>query len=468
AYSDVLYVEALIGPDTVNTMPPQTITAFLEHGQADLTLEQDTGEAEEVIRSLERAGISMEGVAAKLLADGVKSFADSFDKLLANIEEKKALLLPIEHMERDISLGTQIPSVEATLADLQRRDVMDRIQRKDHTVWKPDPTEISNRLGWLNTTDLMSEQVPMLEAFAQEIRDAGYRHVVLLGMGGSSLGPEVLRQAFGSKSRYPELIVLDSTVPARVQAVTETIDPTRTLFVVSSKSGRTIETLSLYQHFNRMVEQRLGVEASGKSFAAITDSGTFLAKLARDRRFRRVFVNPSDIGGRYSVLSYFGLVPAVLAGIDIVELLDRADCMRKGCPPYAVAHNSPAAWLGAVMGTLASTGRDKLTLVTSPTIGSLELWVEQLLAESTGKEGKGIMPVAGEPLAAPANYDDDRLFVYLRLEDDDNEDADTAMNSIEASGQPVVRLKLGDRYDLGGEFFRWELATTVAGALLGI
>ena len=468
AYSDVLYVESLIGPDTVNTMPPQTITAFLEHGRAEPTLEQNPEEAEEVIRSLGRAGISIEEVAAKLLADGVKSFADSFDKLLANIEEKKARLLAQEHVHPDISLGAQLSDVEATLADLQERDVMGRIWRKDHTVWKPDPTEISNRLGWLNATDLMSEQVPMLKAFAQEVRDAGYRYVVLLGMGGSSLGPEVLRQTFGSTSGYPELIVLDSTVPAWVQAVTETIDPGRTLFLVSSKSGGTTETLSLYQHFNSMVERRLGVEASGKSFAAITDAGTSLAELARERGFRRVFLNPSDIGGRYSVLSYFGLVPAVLAGIDIAALLDRADCMREGCPPYTGAHNNPAAWLGAVMGTLASTGRDKLTLVTSPAIGSLGLWVEQLLAESTGKEGKGIMPVAGEPLAAPANYGDDRLFVYLRLEGDDNEDTDTAIKSIQASGQPVVRFELRDRYDLGAEFFRWELATTVGGALLGI
>jgi len=360
------------------------------------------------------------------------------------------------------------PDVETTLVDLQQRNVVARIWQKDHTVWKPDPEEITNRLGWLTVTDLMSEQVPALVSFAEEVKDAGFRNVVLLGMGGASLGSEVLRQTFGSAAGYPELIVLDSTVPACVQAVTEAIDPIRTLFLVSSKSGGTIETLSFYKYFRDLVELTVGKERAGQNFVAITDPGTSLARLAEEAKFRRVFLNSPDVGGRFSVLSYFGLVPAALMGIDITLLLERADCGREGCASRVPPHENPGAWLGATMGTLALRGRDKLTLVTSPSIGSFGLWLEQLIAESTGKDGKGIIPVAGEPLMDSTHYGDDRLFVCLRLADDDNSAIDAAMERIKSSGHPVVNLELRDRYDLGAEFFRWEFATAVAGAILGI
>ena len=468
AYSDVLYVESLIGSDTVDTLPPATLIVFLEHGRVKATLQQDESEAEETMEALAAAGVNMEQVTAKLLTDGVESFADSFEKLMANIEEKRARLLVREHAHPGVSLGAHLPQVEATLADLHQRDVVARIWQRDHTVWKPDPAEITNRLGWLSVTDLMCDQVPNLQAFARGVRDAGYRHVVLLGMGGSSLGPEVLRQIFGNADGYPELIVLDSTVPAWIQWVTDAIDPALTLFLVSSKSGGTIETLSLYKHFRALVEKAVEEEQAGQHFVAITDPGTSLERLAQEDGFLRVFLNPPDIGGRYSVLSYFGLVCAALAGVDIATLLDRADCMREGCASCVPTHDNPGAWLGAAIGTLALKGRDKLTLVTSPSISSFGLWVEQLIAESTGKEGKGILPVAGEPLADPASYREDRLFVYLRLEDDDNAAVDAAMDRIKASGQPVVHLYLKDRYDLGAEFFRWEFATAVAGSLLGI
>ena len=468
AYSDVLYVESLIGADTVNTMPPATLTAFLEHGAAAETLDQDVGGAERTLDSLEEAGIGMERVTDKLLADGVKSFADSFDKLIANIEEKRARLLAREHEHPGVSLAENLPDVEAALADLQQRDVMGRLWRRDHTVWKPGPQEITNRLGWLTVADTMDERVPALAAFAEGVKNAGLRHVVLLGMGGSSLGPEVLRQAFGSAGGYPGLIVLDSTVPAWVRAVTKAIDPAATLFLVSSKSGGTVEPNALYRHFRDLVEQAVGKEKAGQSFVAITDPGTSLERLAQQDGFRRVFLNPPDIGGRYSVLSYFGLVPAALMGIDLTTLLDRADRMREGCASFVDAHDNPGAWLGAAMGTLALKGRDKLTLVTSPSIGGFGLWAEQLIAESTGKEGRGIVPIAGEPLVASESYGDDRLFVYLRVEGDDNAEIDAAISGIESSGQSVVRLALRDRYDLGAEFYRWEFATAVSGATLGI
>ena len=467
-YSDVLYVEPLIGRDTVNTMPQATLTAFLEHGHAEEGLEREVEEAEGLMEALAVAGISMEQVTDKLLTDGVKAFADSFDKLLENIEEKKARLMAREHAPPSISLGGHLPDANTTLSDLEQRDLVGRIWRKDHTAWKPDPTEITNRLGWLTVTDQMCEQAPTLEKFAQEIKDAGFRHVVLLGMGGSSLGPEVLRQTFGKIAGYPSLIVLDSTIPAWLQKVTGAIEPARTLFLVSSKSGGTIEPLSFYRHFRSLVEQTMGPEKAGGNFVAITDPGTSLVNMAREQGFRRVFPNPPDLGGRYSVLSYFGLVPAALMGIDIQLLRDRADRLREGCASSVPAQDNPGAWLGAVMSTLALKGRDKLTLVTSPSIGSFGLWVEQLIAESTGKEGKGIIPIAGEPLMAPDYYGADRLFVYLRLKGDDNAATDAAMARIESSGQPAVHLEMSDRYELGAEFFRWEFATAVAGAILGI
>jgi glucose-6-phosphate isomerase/transaldolase/glucose-6-phosphate isomerase len=371
--------------------------------------------------------------------------------------------------DRNMSLGKHLTRLEDTLADLQRRDVVGRIWRRDHTVWKPDPREITDRLGWLTVTDVMCDQITTLEGFALEVRNAEFHHVVLLGMGGSSLGPEVLRQTFGSESGYPELIVLDSTVPAWVQAVTEAIDPARTLFLVSSKSGDTIEPNSLYRHFRGMVEKTAGQKDQvGQSFVAITDPGTSLERLAREEGFRRAFLNPPDIGGRYSVLSYFGLVPAALMGIDIAVLLDRADRMREGCASCVAAHDNPGARLGATLGTLAAAGRDKLTLVTSPSIGSFGLWVEQLIAESTGKDGRGVVPVAGEPGLAPMHYGDDRLFVYIRVDGDENAGTDASIEGIESHGQPVVRLELHDRYDLGAELFRWEFATAVAGAILGV
>ena len=468
AYSDVLYVESLIGPDTVNTMPEATLTALLEHGSPTRAITQGVPDAGLTVQSIEEAGISMDQVTAKLLDDGLRAFADSYDKLLGNIRGKVAELREREHAHPSMSIGKYLTDVEAAVEELQQREVVGRMWRKDHTVWKPDPTEITNRLGWLTVTDVMCDQIPDLTAFGHEVRNAGFRHVVLLGMGGSSLGPEVLRQAFATSDGYPELIVLDSTVPAWVRAVSEGIDPARTLFLVSSKSGSTTEPNAFYAHFRSLVEGAMNQEQAGRNFVAITDPGTSLEELAHEKGFRRIFLNPSDIGGRYSVLSYFGLVPGALIGVNIATLLDRADCMREGCASFVPAHDNPGAWLGAVMGTMARKGRDKLTLVTSPSISSFGLWVEQLIAESTGKEGKGIIPIAGEPQVAPELYGDDRLFVYMRLGQDYNSETDDAIQQIESSGQPVVRLDLRDKYDLGAEFFRWEFATSVAGAILGI
>ena len=366
------------------------------------------------------------------------------------------------------SLGPYQEVLDACLADLERYDVAERIWRGDHTVWKPDPTEITNRLGWLTISDEMREGVSDLEMFARQIRDEGYGHIVLLGMGGSSLGPEMLRQTFGSAAGYPELIVLDSTIPGRIQTVTDAINPSRTLFLVSSKSGSTIEPNMFYWYFRSLVEEAVGAGSAGRNFIAVTDGGSPLETLGHAERFRRVFLNPPEIGGRYSLLSYFGLVPAAMIGMDLGEILDRADEMRTATAPGVPTRQHAAAWLGAIIGSLARDGRDKLTLVTSPSISSFALWAEQLLAESTGKEGKGIIPVSGEPLESRECYGDDRLFLYLRLEGDDNESVDNAVGALQQSGQPVVGLGLGEKYDLFSEAYCWEFATAIAGSVLGI
>jgi glucose-6-phosphate isomerase len=304
--------------------------------------------------------------------------------------------------------------------------------------------------------------VARLEAFASSIREAGYTDVLVLGMGGSSLAPDVFAHAFGGQGAGLDLAVLDSTDPGAVLAQAERVDLARTLFIVATKSGSTVETLSFFKYFYNRVAEAVGAEKAGEHFVAITDPGSKLEALAEDHGFRDVFLNDPNIGGRYSVLSYFGLVPAVLVGVDVARLLDRALalCRRPGA----------AARLGAILGAMAGEGVDKLTFVTSPGLANFADWIEQLVAESTGKEGKGIVPVVGEPLGPPGVYGDDRLFVYLRLAGDEgaNADLDAATQVLAEGGQPVLRLALHDLYDMGAQFFLWEMATAIAGHLLGI
>ena len=364
--------------------------------------------------------------------------------------------------------ATNLPGLDAQLDVLRRQDLVRRIWDRDHTAWNPHPAEISNRLDWLTVTTVMRGQLPLLEGFARGVREDGFRQVVLLGMGGSSLGPEVLRQTFGSAPEHPDLIVLDSTFPDSVRAVTEAIDPSRTLFLVSSKSGSTIEPNTLYAHFHEQVTQAVGTQRAGGHFAAITDQDTVLARMAAGTGFRRAFLNPPDIGGRYSVLSYFGLVPAALIGVDLVTLLDRADGMTEACRPGGPVADNPGAWLGACLTTGWTEGRDKLTLKTPPTVAAFGLWVEQLLAESLGKAGKGIIPVVGESPDVPASGGSDRLAVHMSMGEDGEPGPDTSDGGRPLVHQPVIQLRLADCYDLGGDFFRWEFATAVAGALMGV
>ena len=360
------------------------------------------------------------------------------------------------------------PGTASVLADLRDRNVLPRLWDRDHTLWAPDSREIADRLGWLDVIGPMQEQTPELRAFAEGVRQEGYRHVVTLGMGGSSLGPEALRQTFPPAPDYPELLVLDSTVPVQVAAVADRIDPARTLFLVSSKSGGTIETLSFYRYFRGLAEAASTAGGAGRNFVAITDPGTYLEALAGETGFRRTFLNPADIGGRYSVLSYFGLVPAVLAGMDIDLLLDRAGRMREACGPGAPVEDNSGAQLAAFLGANAARGRDKVTFVTPHPLGGFGLWAEQLIAESLGKDGKGVIPVAGEPLRDPSAYGDDRVFVYLQVAAEPADATNESVDAIAAAGHPVIRLELKDRFDLGAEFFRWEIAAAVLGAITGV
>jgi glucose-6-phosphate isomerase len=367
-------------------------------------------------------------------------------------------------------LGAYASQVEATLADLAQRNAAARIWAKDPSLWKSEPDHqqiIRNSLGWLTVMGTVRQHASGLARFAVEVGKTGVRHVLLLGMGGSSLCPDVLRVTFGEAAGFPRLAVLDTTDPASVHAFEKALDLPQTLFIVASKSGTTPEITAFYRYFFAKVRGLKG-ERAGEQFVAITDAGTALERTGGEAKFRHVFLNPPDIGGRYSALSFFGMVPATLIGLDVLRMLDRAEEMAGACRPEVPPRENPGLWLGAVVGTLARAGRDKLTFLCSPEIASFGYWVEQLVAESTGKDGTGILPVEGEPLGGPGVYGDDRVFVRLALYGSEDEGVAAESGALERAGHPVVTIWLQDVYDLGAEFFRWEFATAVAGAVIGI
>ena len=367
-----------------------------------------------------------------------------------------------------VHLGAYTELVSDALQRLDADEVVQRIWDRDHTVWNPDPEGIADRLGWLDLPSTMRDEASSIEAFADVVRRACFRHVVLFGMGGSSLAAEVLRKTCTPSGHPLKLTVLDSTIPDAVRETADTIDPARTLFIVSSKSGTTIEPNVLYGYFRDVADWQMGWEQAGANFVAITDSGTPLERVARDDGFRRVFTPPSDVGGRYSALSQFGLLPAALVGADIRSLLSRGASMASGCITNIPAEENPGALLGTVLGALAGEGRDKLTLMTSPSIAGFGMWVDQLIAESTGKDGVGIVPVVNEPLTPAEFYGADRLFVYLRVEGDCDDANEEAVCNLRNMGHPVIVIHLQDTCDLGGEFFRWEFATAVAASIIGV
>ena len=466
-YRDTYYVEELVGPETVNTVPPATYDAFRDHGQVRQTLDQDVEGAREVLRGLEEHDIALERITDRLLDDGLRLFSTAFDKLLtAVVAPRRDVCRPIVG-RLETSLQPELRDDLATsTADWQAADNVSRLWRRDASLWTG--ADEGKWMGWLGIPDDQLAQTDHLRTIASDARTGGFDQALLLGMGGSSLCPEVFKMTFGRIDGSPELHVLDSTDPAQVKRAADRVDPARTLFIVSSKSGTTLEPNIFKKYFFEHVAQRLGADRAGSHFIAITDPGSQLQRIAERDRFRHIFHGVPSIGGRYSALSDFGLVPAAVMGLDVERLLDRADEMVQACAPCVPTRDNPAVVLGLTLGLAAHRGRDKVTIIASPGIWDMGAWLEQLLAESTGKNGKGLIPVDREQLGPPEVYGDDRVFAYLRLENAPEASQDAAVARIENAGHPVVRIELRDTYDIAQEFFRWEIATAVAGAILAI
>lgn len=462
SYRDVIYVEELVGANTVNTLPPQTLVALLDHGEIRESIQENLDEQRAALEGLAEIGIHMDEVTQQLEEEGVKAFSDAFTALLKTIDERRQAALD--------ELGPLQSGVAERVARLEAEQTPKRVWSVDPTLWTEDPAgqeEIRKRMGWLEATERSRPMIADLERFVKECQNDGLTHVLLLGMGGSSLAPEVLSETFGTAevNGKPglELIILDSTDPGQVRAAARWSSLENTLYIVSSKSGTTSEVNAYLDYFWARARRRLG-DRAGEHFVAITDPGTKLEQLARERKFRRVFLADPTVGGRNSALTAFGLVPAALLGMDVEKLLNRAGWMAAQCAADLPAGRNPGLVLGAVMGEAYCQGRDKLTLLADPQVATFGAWLEQLIAESSGKLGKGIVPVDQEPAVNPRKYSQDRLFVYLRF--DGQEEA--RARKIQASGQPVLTLTFRDAYDLGAEFYRWEFATAVACAVLGV
>jgi transaldolase/glucose-6-phosphate isomerase len=470
-YRDVIYAEELIGPDTVDTMPASTLEAFRDHGRVRAAIEEGLSESREVMAQLAEVGIDLAAVTRRLEEQGVEAFAKDYQKLLQSIAEKRAkVVISLSQAKAVLAAGGLPAAVETTLDRLQEQSFPQRLWARDPSLWKNDPAHqevIRNALGWLRVSHAMLGHLEGLTSFVQGVIAAGYTHAVVLGMGGSSLCPDVCRATFGTAPGFLQLHVLDSTVPSSVAQVEKSVDLAHTLFLVSSKSGGTLEPNSFFKYFYERVRALKG-ERAGENFVAITDPGTSLEKLSSEKKFRCFFSGVPDIGGRYSALSNFGMVPAALAGVDVQTLLERAERMVHACGACVPAKENPGMVLGATLAEAARHGRDKMTLVISQGIQIFADWVEQLIAESTGKEGKGLLPVAGEALGTPGVYGNDRIFVHLKLESEAQDSVDQTLRELETAGHPVIRISLRDKLDLGQEFFRWEVATATAGALLGI
>ncbi|QPF83429.1 bifunctional transaldolase/phosoglucose isomerase [Bradyrhizobium genosp. L] len=464
-YRDVLYVEELIGPDTVNTVPPATLDAFRDHGKTRDSLEENVEDARHVLEELEKSGVSLDAITEELVKDGVKLFADAADKLYGAVAHKRATSLGggIDHQK--LALGATIAkAVEKSTEDWRAAAKIRRLWQKDKTVWTGD--DENKWLGWL--TSAATADVADYEDFARRVKGQNFTDAVVLGMGGSSLGPEVLAETFPHKSGFPRLHVLDSTDPAQVRAMEEYVDISKTLFIVSSKSGGTTEPNVMKDYFFDRVSKAIGEDKAGHRFVAVTDPGSSLQKLAIKEGFARIFYGDPAIGGRYSVLSPFGLVPAAAAGIDVRGLLHHTLSMVRSCGADVPPHENPGVQLGLAMGIAGLEGRDKVTIFSSPKVADFGAWTEQLIAESTGKDGKGLIPIEGETIGAPDVYGNDRFFIDLRTENEHDGAHEAKLAALEAAGHPVVRIAMKSIDHIGQEFFRFEIATAVAGSILGI
>jgi len=466
-YRDVLYVEELIAADTINTMPPATLDAFRDHGKVAPSLETGLDQAKEQLAALARSGIDLDHVTSDLVVDGVKLFSEAFDQLLGAIARKRLSILGSRLNGQSARLPRELDAaVAAELEAWRHAGNVRRLWRGDASLWTGN--DEGRWLGWLDIVGEQLARIEALRALTADIRAPAFSHVVLLGMGGSSLGPEVLAETFGPQAGRPALLVLDSTDPAQIRAIEARLDARRTLVLVSSKSGTTLEPNLLKAYFLERLTAALGPEQAASRFLAITDPHSKLEEVAAREHFRGVAFGKPSIGGRYSVLSDFGMVPAALLGLDLQKLLGSVRMMLASCAASVPPAENPGVWLGVILGVLAKVGRDKITIVASPPIADFGAWLEQLLAESTGKHGKGLIPVDAEPLGRPEVYGPDRLFVYIRLATEPDAAQEEGIAGLERAGQPVVRIDVAERYQLGQEFFRWELATAVAGALIGI
>src|SRR5580700_1674630 len=468
SYRDVIYVEELIGSSTVNTIPPATFNAFRDHGRLRSSLTEDLESAADTLESLERAGISMKAVTDKLLDDGLHQFVDAFAQLM---KATGGAQKDSQSSAKINSLSYELPqklaaAVESALADWTKGDKVRRLWRGDATLWSG--ADEGHWLGWLGITDDQEAHIAHLTDLAAAVKKAGFKHVLLLGMGGSSLCPEVMRLTFGKIDGFPELHVLDSTDPAQIKAIEGKIDLKNTLFIVSSKSGGTLEPNIYKQYFFARAKEAVDEKEVGNRFIAVTDPGSKMQHVAENDKFRHIYFGVPSIGGRYSALSNFGMVPAAVMGIDVPKFLSRTEEMIHACGPTVPAAENPGVVLGAILGAAANQGRDKVTIISSPGISDLGAWLEQLLAESRGKIGKGIVPVDRERLAKPESYGSDRVFAYLRLESAPDHAQDAAVEALEKAGQPVVHIAVQEPYAIGEEFFRWEIATAVAGSIIGI
>jgi transaldolase / glucose-6-phosphate isomerase len=471
-YPDLMYVETVVGPETVNTMPPTTLEALLDHGNVvPDTVETDLREAADVMRGLQDAKISLFEVTSDLQTEGVKLFSDSFAALLGAIVYKQKLLASGGADRVHFALGSSQPIFDGALDQLATADFLKRIWSLDATLWSSDPEHVAiikKALGWLDIPQHMLDEVPGLRSFASGAKDV-FDFAVVCGMGGSSLAPDIIADTFGAIDGYPQLYVLDSTCPQQIKELEGKIDIASTLFIISSKSGTTTEPNAFYAYFYEKVSKEIGAASAGKNFAAITDPGTKLDKEAQDMGFRADFENDPNIGGRYSALSFVGIAPSATAGYDINLLLDRALGAMHANDRSVDPRTAPGVRFGAAIGGLARNGRDKLTIVTHPAVKAFGAWAEQLIAESTGKMGKGIVPIEGEALGVPENYGDDRVFVYVGA----NLPGPAAgtgekLRALEAAGHPVIRLDMNDAYDVGEQFYLWEIAVAAAGVILGI
>jgi transaldolase / glucose-6-phosphate isomerase len=470
AYADTIYVDELIGPATVNTVPPATLDAFRDHGKAAVTIMEGVDECRNQIAELEKLGISMAKVTEELEMEGVKAFADAFKALIQTIEERRAAVVT--------QLGPLVMPVQRRIARLVADHAVERMHAIDPTLWTDDPkghAEIKIRLGWLGLPYTSQKHIKDINAFAAHAHQAGFTHFLLLGMGGSSLAPEVMSLVF-SRHLLPQnsqnlerdreggcFAILDSTDPSQVLDTAAQFPLEKTMFIVASKSGGTSEVNAAFNYFWAQAEQAFGAQA-GQHFVAITDPDTSLGALANARGFARTFISDPTVGGRYSVLTHFGLVPAALMGIDLEKLFNRAAWMAAQCAKNVPAQRNPGFVLGAIMAQAAIEGRDKLTIVADPGLESIGSWLEQLIAESTGKLGHGVVPVDLEPLGEPSIFGKDRLFIYLRKNGQQN----AALAALQQSGQPVLTFEVPDPYDLGAEFYRWEVATAIACAALKV